>query len=463
LEYLGRTDLEIKIRGQRVETEAIEDVLRKFPEIRQALVAGVENSAGRLSLVAYIIPDGPHRLSVDAIRKELGRIFSKEAIPTKFVFLDSFPVTASGKIDRAAFPVPSTERPSLGVPCKEPSDVIEIHLKKIWESILDVRPIGVRDDFFDLGGDSLLATEMLFNIESLFGVALTLNTLWLESTTIEELASHLRGQAQSELWKNAVPLQTHGGKPPLFCVHTGGGNLWSYRRLAEYFEHDRPIFGLPARGVDGSRAVDVTVEGMARNCVEMMRRQQPNGPYLIVGYSSGGLIAYETARQIEALGSKVGLLGVIDSPPSVNSIPATFEFFRMSLVLWHPRLIQERLYQVVLGAFGLSRWRALRTIGEAHRWAVWRYRAGAYLGSITLVRSVTDSSLRASDWGWDRLVAGPVDVHTVSAPGHIELMQDPYVREVAEVLRAAADRADAAEAHLEFCAEQGLVLANPDI
>ena len=204
------------------------------------------------------------------------------------------------------------------------------------------------------------------------------------------------------------------------------------------------MFGLPARGADGSGAADVTVEGMARNCVEMMRRQQPDGPYLIVGYSSGGIIAYETARQIAVLGSKVGLLAVIDSPPPVNSISATIEFFRMSLVPLRPRLIQERLYQLVLDAFDLSHKRVLRTIAETHRWALWRYRAGTYTGSITLIRCIPDRSSQPPVWGWDRLVVGPVDVHTVTAPDHIELMQDSYVQDVADLLRAAADRADAA-------------------
>ena len=443
LEYLGRADSEIRIRGQWVETEAIEAVLLRFPGIKRALVTGLESGVGRRSLAAYIIPDHSHGFSVSTIRRELGRIFPEQAIPIRFVPLDAFPVTASGKIDRAALPVPSTERPPLDVPFKKPRDVIEVHLKKIWESLLDIRPIGVRDDFFDLGGDSLLATEMLFMIEGFFGVTLTLNTLWLESTTVEELAEHLRRQAKSGFWKNPVPLQPHGTKRPLFCIHLEGGHLWPYRRIAQYFGHDRPIFGLPARGADGSEAADVTVEGMARNCVEMVRRQQPDGPYLIVGYSSGGIIAYETARQIAALGSKVGLLAVIDSPPQVNSITATIEFFRTSLVRWRPRLIQERLYQVVLDAVGLSHRRVFRTIGESHRWAVWRYRAGTYAGSMILVRCAPDRSSRLPDWGWNRLVEGSVEVHVVVAPDHLELMQDPYVRDIADLLRACADRADA--------------------
>ncbi len=187
----------------------------------------------------------------------------------------------------------------------------------------------------------------------------------------------------------------------------------------------------------------MTVERMATNCVEMMRRQQPDGPYLIAGYSSGGIIAYEMARQIAALGSKVGLLAVIDSPPQVNSIVATIEFFRTSLVPWRPRLIQERLYQMILDAVGLSHRRVLSTIGESHRWAMWRYHAGTYAGSMTLVRCAPDRSSRLPDWGWDRLVEGSVEVHVVVAPDHLELRQDPYVRDIADLLRACADRADA--------------------
>lgn len=444
LDYLGRADSEIKIRGQRVDSEAIEAALLSCPGIRQALVAARASGAGHLSLVAYVIPDGSTRWSVSAIRRHLARIVPEQAIPTRFVPLDAFPVTASGKVDRAALPAPSAERPPLDVPFKGPRSVIEVHLKEIWESLLGVRPIGVRDDFFDLGGDSLLATEMLFQIEGLFGVALTLNTLWLESTTIEDLAAHLRGQAREGFWTRPACLQPHGGKRPLFCVHVEGGHLWPYRRLAQYFEHDRPVFGLPARGADGSERADASVAAMARHCIELMRGQQPDGPYLVVGYSSGGIIAYEMARQIAELGSTVGLLAVIDTPPRMNSVGQTAEFLWRSLIAWRPRLIQERLYQVALDAIGQPHRRGLRTLGESHRWAMWRYRPGTYPGPVFLVRAVPDGAPPQNHWGWERLAGGPVEVRAVAAPGHIALMQDPCVREVADALRAAADRADAA-------------------
>jgi len=443
LEYLGRANSEIKIRGQRVETEAIEAALLGSSGIKQALVLGIEGSAGHLSLIAYIIPNSSRRLSVSAIRWELGKNFPEHAIPTKFVSLDAFPVTTSGKIDYAALPAPSAERPPLDVPFKGPRDIVEVHVKKIWEGLLDIRSIGVHDDFFDLGGDSLLATEMLFQIEALFGITLTLNTLWLESTTIAELSLHLRGQAQAGFWNNPVPLQPHGNKRPLFCVPVDGGHLWAYRRFAQCFEHDRPVYGLPMRGADGSVAASVTVEAMAENCVTMMRRQQPDGPYFIVGYSSGGIVAYETARQIAALGLKIGLLAVIDSPPQVNSFAATIRFFWTSLIFWRPRLIQERLYQLVLDAVGLSQRRVLHAIGESHRWALWRYCPGTYAGSVTFIHCAPDRSSQLRDW--DRLVEGPVEVYTVAAPEHLELMQDPYVRDVADLLRTCADRADAAD------------------
>lgn len=446
LVYLGRGDSAIRIRGQSVDGEALEAALRRFPEIEQALVAHIENSLGHASLVAYVVPDRSRRLSFDAMREKLRENFPEHAVPTKLVCLEAFPVTPSGKIDRAGLPTPTNERPPLDVPYVDPSDIFETQLKKIWLHILDVRPIGIRDNFFDLGGDSLVATEMLLMIESLFGVSLTLNTLWLESTTIEELAAHLRGSVRAGFWKNPVPIQPYGDKRMLFCVHTGGGDFWSYRHIAQFFEHDRPIFGLPARGADGSEKADATVEGMAQNCVEMMRREQPDGPYMIVGFSSAGIIAFETARMIEGLGLKVGLLAVIDSPPHVNSVPEILEFIWTFLKARRPRLVQERLYQVILAALGLSRWRVFKTIGEAHRWALWRYRGGRYGAPVTLICSESERSTGRLSGMWARLGASPLDVHIIDAPGHDEIIRAPHAREVAAVIRGAADRADLAEA-----------------
>jgi amino acid adenylation domain-containing protein len=455
LEYLGRANTTIKLRGQWLETDVTEAALLNQPGIRQARVAvresgANESGASGLSLVAYLISDGSQRPTVSALRRALGRLLPEQSIPARFVWLQSFPVTANGKVDLASLPPPSAERPLLDRPFKAARDAVEVHLKSVWESLLGVSPVGIQDDFFDLGGDSLLASEMLIQVEAFFGIALTLDTLWLEGTTIEDLAAQLRGQGNADFWNKPAPLQPPGIEPRnrrrLFCAHVESGHLWPYRHLARCFDDDRPVLGLPARGADGSQAADTTVESIAQHCVALMREQQPEGPYHIVGYSSGGIFAYEVARQLEALGAGVGLLALIDTPAPASSLAVSLAYLGRVLTTWHPRALQEKVYQITLDAVGLSNRRRLKTLGESHRWALWRYRPEHhrrhYEGAAVLIRCTGEPSHEPDDWGWGSVIGGPITVHSVTASSHTEIMQAPYVREVADVLRAHADRLD---------------------
>ena len=442
LEYLGRAGTDVRIRGQQIEIDSIEAALVEVPGIRKALVTSHESAAGHQSLVAYLVPEERPLMAVDRLRRLLAERLTGHAVPARFVPLDDLPVTPSGKIDRSALSPPADRRPDLAAPLILPRDVVEVQLKDIWEEILEVRPVGVRDDFFDLGGDSLLATEMLFRIETLFGTALTLDRLWLESTTIEEIAALLHGQSSSGFWRRPVPLQPQGDKAPIFCVHLEGGHLWPYRPLARCGGWDRPILGLPARGADGAQPADRSVEDMARHCVAMMREWQPDGPYHLAGFSSGGLIAFEVARQVLAMGAQIGALIVIDSPPPKGLVTTLEKALTTPPSAWQARLIQERLYQIALDLVGLSRLRRLKRTGESHRWALWRYRAGSFAGAMHLVRCRAEATAELDDWGWRRFVEGPVDVIPIEAPDHKALMQAPYVRRLADCLRGAVEHAE---------------------
>jgi thioesterase domain-containing protein/acyl carrier protein len=437
LDYLGRAGAEVKVHGQRVDTDAIEAALRTVPGIEQALVAAHDTPSGNNALIGYVVAqhDAP---SVTTIRRELGHILPPHALPGRFVFLDAFPATAAGKVDRTALPPPSDGRPLLDNPFVETRNVAEVQLKYIWESALNIRPIGVEDDFFALGGDSLLATDLLLQTEEFFGVSLPLDTIWLERPTIGGFAEHLRDPGRTGFWKQAVTLQPHGDRAPLFCVHLTEGNLWPYRQFARHFGSDRPIYGLPARGADGTGSADTSIEAMAENCLSMMRRQQPSGPYNIVGYSSGAIIAYELARQAERQGLPIGVLGIIDSPPRSAAFASFADVLLKALASGNVRGIQERLYQIVLSALGLGRLRSLRTFGERHRWALWGYRPGSYSGSIVLVRAVEDPPGTPTTLGWERLIEGSIVDRPVTAPDHIALMEEPYVLNVSEAINRAA-------------------------
>ena len=455
LEHIGRVNATTKLRGQWLETDAIETALLRLPGIRQARVAvrEISNNRGgiqRCHLVAYLVSDGSQHPTVGILRRSLSGLLPEQGIPTKFQWLRQFPVTENGKVDLSSLPPPSAERPCLDQAFKAPGNAAEVHIVRVWESLLGVSPIGVQDNFFELGGDSLLASEMLLHIEAFFGSTISVDSFWLHSPTIEDLAAHIRGRVERSFWESPALLQSPGraprGKRAIFCVHVQGGHLWPYRHLAHCFEDDRPVFGLPARGANGSGAADSTVEAIAAHCTSLIRCEQPQGPYNIVGVSSGAIFGFEVARLLVAQGERIGLLALIDEPAPRASVALEIADLIRALAERRIRHFQERLYQIVLNATGLSHRRRLNAIGESHRWALWHYRpdthSGSYGGPLTLVRCQRESPGEPADMDWGKLTNGTVAVYELPAPSHGEIMGLPHVKDVADQLRAELDRLD---------------------
>ena len=193
-----------------------------------------------------------------------------------------------------------------------PRNAIEHQLARIWEDLLDRRPIGVEENFFEAGGDSILAMSLLARIAHELGCNLPPAGI-LQAATIEKLAVALRQGARPEDWSPLVPIQAEGGKPPFFCVHPGGGNVLCYLQLSKQLGADRPFYGLQCPGVDGVLQPVAQAEQMARQYVAAIRQVQPRGPYAVGGWSVGGVFAYEIAQQLRAAGEQVRLLAILDS------------------------------------------------------------------------------------------------------------------------------------------------------
>jgi thioesterase domain-containing protein/aryl carrier-like protein len=193
-----------------------------------------------------------------------------------------------------------------------PRSAIELKLTQIWERLLKVSPIGIHDDFFKLGGDSISAMALLALVAQETGYPLPAGGL-LQAPTIAQLATLLTVGADATTWSSLVPIQTEGKKPPLFCIHPGGGNVLCYLKLSKFLGNDQPFYGLQAPGVDGIRQPLETIEEMAREYVTAMRTVQPAGPYQIAGWSAGGVIVYEMAQQLTAANEVVSHVGIIDS------------------------------------------------------------------------------------------------------------------------------------------------------
>jgi len=311
LEYLGRKDFRVKIRGHTVEVIEIEQALLRMAEIREAVVVARELAGGEQGLVAYFTrTDGTPPVSVRALREHLGDCLPAYMIPARFVDLDSLPLSANGKIDRAALPVPPSERPEGAAPYVPPNNALQDTIAGIWEELLNVSPVGIRDGFLDLGGDSLLAVRMIERIGRSLDRKISLEVL-ANASTVEELSLALLRSEVRDLSAPLVPLQTNGSLTPFYFLH---GDYWSdglfCLPLPAHLDNDRPIYLLPPAGLDGS-GIPTSIEAMAERHLESLLAVQPRGPYLLGGNCNGGLVAFEMARRLIAAGDQVELLVVI--------------------------------------------------------------------------------------------------------------------------------------------------------
>jgi amino acid adenylation domain-containing protein len=319
IEFLGRVDNQVKIRGFRIEPGEIEAVLGQHPGVRQAVVIAqeevfirkfkIENLKSGKRLVAYVASAQNPAPSSRELRNFLKQKLPHYMIPSAFIFLESFPLTPNGKVDRRALPDPgqSTLDHRNYV---APSGLIEQELARIWEDLLSVRPIGVDDDFFDLGGHSLLAVQMVHRIAQACGQRLPLTSL-LAGPTIKHLAEALRIQRVEENRSLLVKVQPGGSKTPIFFLHGDFRRGGFYcLTLARCLGPDQPFYALAPHGLNGS-AVPDSVEAMAASYIQMVREVQPQGPYLLGGFCNGGTVALEMAQQLRREGEDVSLVVLV--------------------------------------------------------------------------------------------------------------------------------------------------------
>jgi len=317
LQYLGRSDQQVKVRGYRIELGEIETALREQRTIRDVAVIAKEGK-----LVAYVVrsaeaPANGSKLT-SVWRESLLSRLPAYMVPVLFVELEKLPLTPSGKINRGALPSPEELATLSASDRVTPRDELEAQLVKLWTKILQAETIGVTDNFFEVGGDSLLAARLFAQIHNRFGKNLPLATLFV-SPTIEQLANVLRATEAEAMWSSLVPIQPHGSKPPLFCVHAAGANVLIYRPLSRHLGDDQPVYALQAQGLDGRREPLTCIEDMAAEYIKEMRTFQPSGPYYLLGASFGGLVVYEMAQQLLSQGERVAFLGMLNTNCPVYS------------------------------------------------------------------------------------------------------------------------------------------------
>ena len=483
IEFFGRIDNQLKVRGYRIEAGEIETLLNKHPEVRASVVVARQNVAGEKQLAAYCVPQRidegfqPDAL-VRILRSYLKETLPDYMIPSFITTIDALPLTPNGKVDHKALPEPGEI--VKGRSYVAPYNALESQLAQMWEELLGVTPVGIRENFFELGGHSLLAVRLMAKIRKQFGKDLPISALF-NNETVEELAKVLSEGSSAWRFSPLVPIQPQGTKPRFFCVHAIGGNVNNYYLLARYLGTDQPFYGLQAPPLHEVTDDDAQVEKMAARYVEAVREVQPVGPYMLGGYSFGGFVAYEMARQLRTAGQDVSLLALFDTYSSIylNRLPQAFDVAEMLVALaWTTS--REKGKHVVLPVdelrrlsfddqldFFLEKMRAedlvpaevdhellSRFLGgyTARHRAAREYVPQPYPGRVTVFRCkerdplwiqrLLEAGLDPDDptLAWKGLSSEPVSV--IEIPGHHEVICDePYVQSLAASLSACLELA----------------------
>jgi len=461
IEFLGRLDNQVKLRGSRIELGEIESTLSRYPAVRQcAVIARIDTDSDK-RLVAYIVADQQQKPTTDELRRFLKQKLPDYMVPSAFVFPDALPLTPNGKIDRRALPAPDQLKQEPASTFVPPSDDLEIQLTKIWENVLGKKPISVKDNFFDVGGHSLLAVRVLAQIEKAFGKNLPLATLF-QSPTIEQLANILRQKGWSAPQQTLVIIQPGGSKPPLFFFHVLGEGLKFCRPLTRHLDPEQPIYGLAA-GIMDEVSLN-KIENLVAYYIKEMRIIQPEGPYLLAGIYCGGRIAYEVAQQLHAQGQKVALLALVNTLKDGKAIKIisvkerVWAHWKNLLRLGPAYLLNKRrlgkvknrlmrIYCEFYERLGLPSPQACQSFTYRKKKEKgdieWVFAPKeVYPDRVTLFRATENMGFIDPDLGWSELAPGGLEIHDV--PGNnFNMLEEPHVQVLAEKLRDCIDRVQA--------------------
>jgi amino acid adenylation domain-containing protein len=311
LEYLGRMDAQVKVRGHRIELEEVEQAMATHPAVAHA-GAAVRGEGAARRLAGYLVARPGAEMPAGAeLRAFLRERLPEYMAPAVFTWMEALPRTSSGKLDRRALPEPEGGADGAGFVPPRPG--LEERIAAVWQEVLGIERVGAHDDFFDLGGQSILATRLAARLRGELGMDVPVGML-MQAPTVEALARTLEG-GERTVRLPLVPLQTFGDRPPLFLAHPAGGHVVCYRGLAVNLAPDQPVYGLQPRGLEDGAEPIADLEEMAAYYVQAIRRFRPRGPYRLGGWSFGGVVAWEMARQLHAAGEAVDLLAMLDTSP----------------------------------------------------------------------------------------------------------------------------------------------------
>jgi amino acid adenylation domain-containing protein/non-ribosomal peptide synthase protein (TIGR01720 family) len=480
IEWLGRIDNQVKIRGYRIELGEIEALLSQHNCISQAVVIARDDELRGKSLAAYLVNNDQDEVSTAELRDYMKDKLPDYMVPENFIFMEAMPLTHNGKLDRNALPAPGEKRPDPRDEYIEPGSPVEKLLAEIWSQVLHVDDISINRRFVEMGGNSLLAIQVVAKANDA-GLPLSFAHIF-QHQTIAQLASvvasaipaqPINDQASEPYTEDMglsfyagdsipsplVPIQPNGSALPFFCVHPGVGIVNGYAQLANHLGNDQPFYGLQDPNVYGIGEPDMPLEDMAQTYISAIQSIQAEGPYLLGGWSFGGLVAFEMAVQLRARGHDIAALALFDTPSPrwSNEHSETIEDVRLLAILANaanPGNLDELIERIGLlspedqlnftanyinkegkyAQYGAQFIQRVLRIFKARLQAIRNYSPSIYRGQITLFRASEigpdmedepDQTL-----GWSELSSQPVEINLV--PGNHDVMVfEPHVEVLA--------------------------------
>jgi amino acid adenylation domain-containing protein len=435
--FIGRADGQVKIRGFRVELGEIENALNDLSVVKDKVVLARQDGPGEKQLACYIVPadakdhdDAQRRENLLSIAREhLRAKLPTYMVPTGFVVMAELPLTSNGKVDRRALPPPTAQGSSMKAHHVSPRDPVERTLAGIWGKVLNSADIGIHDDFFDLGGHSLIGIQLLGFVEQQFNRTLPLKSLF-EAPTIAQFADLLRDGSAMAQWENLSLIQPEGDGLPLFCVHGDEASHF----IPKHIGNTRPFYAFFHQGEDGKRIEYTTVESIAAHFIRELKQAKPHGPYLLTGFSFGGVVAFEMAQQLAQAGDDVPMLSVIDTyAPALHAkaIETDNRFYTPLKNMIYRWIVKRALRN---DGTVPTRYRNFHIIDTYDR-AVAAYKPKPWHGRITVIKA--KDSWGPQSMGWESLAKGSLNVQVL--PGdHYNIIKEPQVKELAIALERMA-------------------------
>ena len=448
--FVGRVDDQVKIRGIRIELGEIEAAIGRHPAVRQVVVLVCDDPGGTKRLVAYVESDG---VTAADLRRHAGGGLPDYLIPSVFVVMDALPLTVNGKLDRKALPAPVWGGGAGG---RAPRTDTERVITGIFADTLGVTGVSIDDNFFDLGGHSLLATRMISRIRHETGIALSIRQLFTAPTPAA-LAEHIDTGPDADTGSDALavllPLRATGSRPPLFCVHPAAGISWVYSGLLRHLGADQPIYGLQAARFTRPDTPDASIAAMVGDYLAEIRTVQAHGPYHLLGWSFGGVVAHAIAARLRADGEQVAFLSILDGYPAAVDPHAdrltaddprslTALLTSLGFPTGDGDVSAERYDRLAradgspLAALGDAGIAALPAVFVENGNAMSGFDTGVYDGDVLFFAATGDPGSPPDPAVWHTHVTGALDVHEVACR-HGEMLQAAPLDQIGPVL---ADR-----------------------